>query len=476
MGSSKQQLIAQFLTESVILTLISTLLSVILVIIFLHSFNRLLDKGISPMIFLDKNILLSLVGIILILGILSGSYPAFFLSSFNSVTVLKSNSSGSSRSGSPILRKALVVIQFGISVAMITSTWIVFDQLQFLRKADLGFDKDNIIRIGLFTDDMSAKYSVLRDELKKIPTVENVGSAGTSPGQGIGKNLLYVEDDKGAMVDRGIDLYGIDYDYIPTMGMKIVEGRNFSRDFTSDTSKAVLVTEAMAKRMNWKESIGKKFHLGSSLDAPLVEVVGVVKDYHHRSLYDIIDPILFYLHENNGIVHIKIAGNDVKGTISKIETAWKNVFPSRPFEYRFLDDEFNEQYRNDQKRGTIFSVFSIITIAIACLGLLGLSSYTTEQRTREIGIRKVVGASVNNIMVMISKDFVLLVLIAIVLSLPFAWWSMKNWLHNFAYRIDIRYITFVLAALAALIITFLTIGYHTVRAALANPADSLREE
>ncbi len=474
MGSLKRQIITQFLTESILITLLATMLSVLLVILLLPQFNNLLDKGIDASVFLNRDILLSLAGIILFLGILAGSYPAFFLSSFKPITVLKSNSS--SRSGSPLLRKLLVILQFGISVAMIESTWIVKDQLHYLRTADLGFNKNNIIRFGLFTDDMRSKYGVLRNEFMKIPSIEDVGTAATSPGYGIGKNLLYVENDSGRMVDRGIDLYSIDYDYIPTMGMKIVEGRNFSRDFPSDTTSAVLVTEAMTKRMNWDDAIGKKFHIGSSLDAPLARVVGVVKDYHHKSLYDVIDPILFLLRANNSVVHVRIA-SDLPGSIKKLESAWKNVFPNRPFEYRFLDEEFDQQYRNDERKGSIFSIFSIVTISIACLGLLGLISYASEQRTREIGIRKVIGATVGNIIFMVSKDFMMLVIIAILISSPFSWWSMNKWLHDtFAYRIDINVGVFIFASLAAVVITFITISYHTIRAASINPAEALREE
>ena len=474
MGSLKRQIIMQFLTESILITLLATMLSVLLVILLLPQFNNLLDKGIDASVFLNRDILLSLAGIILFLGILAGSYPAFFLSSFKPITVLKSNSS--SRSGSPLLRKLLVILQFGISVAMIESTWIVKDQLHYLRTADLGFNKNNIIRFGLFTDDMRSKYGVLRNEFMKIPSIEDVGTAATSPGYGIGKNLLYVENDSGRMVDRGIDLYSIDYDYIPTMGMKIVEGRNFSRDFPSDTTSAVLVTEAMTKRMNWDDAIGKKFHIGSSLDAPLARVVGVVKDYHHKSLYDVIDPILFLLRANNSVVHVRIA-SDLPGSIKKLESAWKNVFPNRPFEYRFLDEEFDQQYRNDERKGSIFSIFSIVTISIACLGLLGLISYASEQRTREIGIRKVIGATVGNIIFMVSKDFMMLVIIAILISSPFSWWSMNKWLHDtFAYRIDINVGVFIFASLAAVVITFITISYHTIRAASINPAEALREE
>ncbi len=476
-GSAKRQIIAQFLTESVILTLFSVLLSIGIVILLLPFFNQLLDKGIEASIFLNRDILITIAGIILFLGIVAGSYPAFFLSSFKPIRVLTSNSSSSARSGSPLLRKLLVVLQFGITVAMIECTWIVKDQLHYVKTADLGFKKHDLIRFGLYTDDMQKKYAVLRNEFMKIPSVKDMGTANTSPGNGIGKNLMYVENDSGRMVDRGIDNYAVDYDYIPTMGMKIVEGRNFSRDYPSDTSSAVLVTEAMARRMNWKDAIGKKFRLGASPDAPLVKVVGVVKDYHQASLYDVIDPILFMLQQNNYLVHVRIDSTDVKGTLKKMEVAWKNVFPDRPFEYKFLDESFDKQYQNDDRKGKVFSLFVFLTIVIACLGLLGLISYATEQRTREIGIRKVIGASVNNIILMISKEFILLVIIAIIISSPVSWYAMHKWLNGtFQYHINIRYSVFILSSLAAIIITFITIGYHTLRAAYTNPAVSLRVE
>lgn len=474
MGSSRSQLMSQFLTESILFTLAAIILSILIVLAVLPFFNDLLDKGIVTTVFLDRNIILSLSGIIVFVGVLSGSYPAFILSSYKSVDVLKSNSS--SRSKNPLLRKMLVVLQFGISIAMIICTWIVYNQLQYLHQKDLGFDKNHIIRISMFNNEMRSKIPVLKDELKKISTVENVGTANTSPGYGIGKNLINVENSEGEMVNRGIDLYGIDYDYIPTMGLQITKGRNFSRDHVSDTSRAVLVTEAMADRMNWDESIGKRFQFSLQGDSPMLEVVGVVKNYHHQSLYDVIEPVMFYLSENNGIVHIKYNGSDPSQTLADIEKAWKKIFPNRPFEYNFLDQQFDNQYQNDERRGRIFSIFSVLIILIACLGLLGLSAYTTQQRTREIGIRKVNGASVGNIVAMISKDFILLIVIAIILAFPVAWYFMRNWLQNFAYRTEMSYLTFILAALMALIITYLTIGYHTIKAAIANPVNSLREE
>ena len=474
MGSLRRQIIMQFLVESLLFTFIALLFSLILVIALLPLFNDLLNKGINMAFLLQSEIIFSFLGIIVLVGLLSGSYPAFYLSAFKPVAVLKSNSS--SKASNPIMRKILVIIQFGISVTMIISTWIVYEQLEFLRTKDLGFDKDQIIRISMDNQEMRSKIPVLKEELRKLPSVIDVGTANTSPGNGIGKNLINVENDEGAMVERGIDLYGIDYDYLPALGFHMVEGRNFSRDFPSDTTKSVIVTEAMAKRMNWDHAIGKKFKFGMQDDSPFMEVIGVVKDYHHRSLYDVIEPILFYLSENNGFVHVKMKGNDPAGNLAKVEAVWSSVFPNRPFEYNFLDQVFDEQYQNDQRRGKIFSIFSVLTIIIASLGLLGLAAYTTEQRTKEIGIRKVVGAGMPQIVFMISRDFLILILIAIILSFPLAYFFIRDWLQQFAYRTEIHYITFLLAALLALGITLITIAYHTFRAANANPAQSLREE
>jgi putative ABC transport system permease protein len=474
LGSFKRQIIVQFLTESVIYTFIALIISIIIVMALLPFYNELLDKEIPFHFLLKPSIAISLAGIVLFIAIISGSYPSFFLSSFKPVDVLKINSS--SKGGNPLIRKVLVVLQFGISVTMITSTWIVYDQLNYLREKDLGFDKDHVIRIGMFTQEMRDRIEVLSNELKKSNAVIEVGSATTSPGFGIGKNLINVENDAGEMVERGIDLYGIDYDYLPALGFEIIEGRNFSREITADTSKSVIVTESMAKRMNWDHAIGKKFQFGTDEDDPFVEVIGVVKDYHHRSLYDVIEPVLFYLRMNNPIVHIKLSGENVPAALEEVESAWKNIFPNRPLVYNFLDEEFMEQYSNDQQRGEIFSLFSILTIAIACLGLLGLASFTTEQRRKEIGIRKVTGASVGNIVFMISKDFIILIFIAILISIPFAYYFMNLWLQNFAYQTEISFITFSLAAIIAILITLATISFHTIRASLSNPVHALREE
>lgn len=474
MGSHRILLIGQFITESVILTVFAFVISIILVLAILPYFNNLLDKDITMAWLANPQLILGLLGIIAFVGILGGSYPAFYLSSFNPATVLKGKNTA--RGGSPFLRKGLVVLQFSISIVMIVCTWLVYDQLQYLRQTDLGFDKEHIIRLTIPSENIRQKYPVLRERLLQEPAVINVATASTSPGYGVGKNLINVEAQNGEMVERGIDLYGIDFDYITTLGMKIVDGRDFSREIPSDSSRAVLVTEAMLKRMGWDSGIGKKFSfIGDTISEPRV-VVGVVKDYHHASLYDIIEPLMFYFQENNYVLHIKVDGKDIKSSVAKVEKIWNEVNPDQPFDYTFLDQEFAEQYQNDERRGQIFTIFAFLTMAIACLGLLGLASFTTEQRTKEISIRKVVGASLPGLLYMVSREFVILVAISIVIGLPVSYYFMSKWLQNFAYAMDMSWLTFVLSSVIALLITVLTVSYHTVRAALANPVDALKEE
>lgn len=470
-GSSKSQLIWQFLTESVVITLIAVLASVFLMVLLLPLFNNLAGKEISYAFIFQPVILLGLVAIILFVGIAGGSYPAFYLAGFNPAQVLKGKVA--STGGNSLLRKALVVLQFAISITMVISTWIVYDQLQFLRDKDLGFSKEHVLSIEMPEDDIRENVAALRNRLLENPGVQMVGTANTKPGNGISKNLMNVESDEG-MVEKGVDLYQADYDYIPTMGMTITRGRNFSRDYATDTA-AVIVNEAMVKRMGWQDPIGKIFQ-NTDPDAPQYKVVGVIEDYHQLSLYNLIEPLAIFFGENNYYLHIKIAGQDVPATLSYIENTWNEVNPNKPFSYDFMDQDFNSQYQADEKRGQIFTLFSALTILIACLGLLGLAAYTTEQRTKEIGIRKVIGANVSSIVMLIYKDFFLLVGIAILIAFPVAYYFMHNWLQSFAYQTDIKIITFITAALLTLVITMFAVGFHTIRAAIANPVNSLRSE
>ncbi len=475
-GSHRFQLISQFILESLLLSIIAFILSLVLVLAILPFFNDLLDKEITMAFLFDPLIIAGLISIILFVGFLGGSYPAFYLSSFKPALVLKSKMT--SRGGNAFLRKGLVILQFSISIIMLVCTWLVYDQLQYLAEKDLGFDKEHIIRMSLSTQEMQENYDALRAKLLDLPGVINVATASTSPGYGVGKNLINVEDQNGEMVERGIDMYAVDYDYISTLGFHILEGRDFSRDFPSDTSTAVIVTEAMADRMGWDSALGKKFSFmgGDGQEPEPMLVVGVLQDYHHASLYNIIEPILLLPRENLRIMHIKIDGKSIKQELANIEKVWNEVQADQPFEYTFLDQEFQEQYHNDETRGQIFTVFAVLTMTLACLGLLGLASYTAEQRTKEISIRKVVGANIQSLIYLMSKEFISLIIISIIIGLPVAYYFMEKWLQNFAFAMDINWVSFLLVSVMALIITFGTVSYHTIRAALTNPVDALKEE
>lgn len=479
MGSQRRQLIAQFIAESVVIALIAMVISLVLIYVLLPTFNSLANKSLPFSYIFQGPIILSLLAIVIFVGIVGGSYPAFYLSGFNPINVLKGKLT--TKGGSAVFRKFLVAFQFMISIFMLISTLIVFDQLQFMRNKDLGFEKERVVRIGMNERALREKSQVLINQLKQMPEVSSVGTASSSPGLGIGKLLLKVEDNEGKLVDRGVDLYAADYDFVSTLGMKVVTGRDFSREFPSDTTFGALVNESMVKRMSWENPIGKKFVFSDgNPDTPDNErtVVGVVKDYHQNSLYDPIEPLMILMAPRNGFVFVRTEEGDVRKSLAAIESAWKEIFPTYTFEYDFLDADFNSQYKADEKRSQIFTAFSGLTIVIACLGLLGLAAFTTEQRTKEIGVRKVIGASVQNLVVLISKEFFLLVGIGMIVAFPLAWFFTNDWLQNFAYRIELKgeWPTFILSALLAFIITLMTVGFHVVRAASANPVKSLRDE
>lgn len=479
MGSMRAQLVLQFITESVVIAMIALVASLILIYALLPAFNTLSNKQLPYAYVLQTPVILSLLGIVFFVGLVGGSYPAFYLSGFSPVSVLKGKMAA--RGGSVVLRKGLVIVQFAISIFMLISTLVVFDQLNYLRNKDLGFDKSRVVRLDVVDRDMQQKNDVLMERLRQIPEVAATGSSDATPGQRIGKSLIQVEVQDGEFDERGVDLFSANFDFVNAMGMKIVEGRDFSRDVASDTTYAVLINEAMVKRMGWKTPLGKKFVFGGGgPNGQRIEkqVIGVVKDYHQNSLYDAIEPLLILLSDQHNYVFVRTREGDVRASLQAIEKAWNDVFPGRALEYEFLDQDFNSQYRADEKRSQIFTLFSSLTIAIACLGLLGLSAFTTEQRTKEIGVRKVIGASVRSLVMLVSREFFVLVVAGLILALPAAWYFTARWLENFAYRIPLEgeWPTFIISALLALLITALTVGFHVVRAAVANPVKSLRDE
>ncbi|MBX2841193.1 MAG: ABC transporter permease [Flammeovirgaceae bacterium] len=476
LGSNKIQLISQFLSESIILTLISLLVSLIAIAALLPFFNYVSGKEIPFSYLFQPEIILALTGIVLIIGVLGGSYPALVLSNFKPILVLKGKlTTGSSNA---LFRKTLVVLQFSISLVMVICTWIVFDQLNYMQNKDLGYDKEHVLTVG-FPDGGRNQLASLRNTLLSNPKIINVASASNRTSNISSRNIFNVETENG-MEEKAFRPLRIDHDFVSTLGMKIVEGRNFSLDFPADTLNSVIINEETANRLNWDEPLGKKVQVGGNNEEgeePIyAEVVGVVKDFHQLSLYTKIEPLIILYRPTNRIIHVKIQGEEIPASIAYLEDEWKKVFPGTPFEYDFLDQDFQSAYEADKIRGQIFTAFSALTIFIACLGLLGLVSFTTQQRTKEIGVRKVIGAEVTQIIILISKDFLILVLIAIVISFPIAYYFMNDWLNIFAYKTEIKLLTFLLSAALVLFITILTVGIKTFQAAIVNPVKSLRAD
>jgi putative ABC transport system permease protein len=470
-GSRRGPLIMQFLSESTFFTIISLIISIVLLIVLLPKFNMLAGKSFGLQVVHSPAVLLSLLGIILVVGILGGSYPAFFLSRFSPVTVLKGEiTQGSAGS---LFRKILVVIQFSISVIMIICTMVVFRQLNYLKTMDQGFDQKNVINLQL-NRGMGQKYPVLKEALLGNPNISYVTSTNTAIGEGSGKVIFNVETDQG-MSQRGINFAVVDHDFVDALGIKIVDGRDFQEDMPSDTLTGVVVNETFVKRMGWADPIGKKVELGDE-NTIRARVIGVMKDYHQTGMYNEIESLLLIYRTLNNVVYVKLQDRDIQQTLKYIENKWMEVFPDQPFTYTFLSERFNRQFEADEKRGFIFTLFTILAILIACLGLFGLASYMVEQRTKEIGIRKVFGANENIILRLISRDFLLLVTVSIVIAFPVAYYFMHNWLQNYVYRTSIGVTLFVIAALLTILITFITISYKAYQAAIMNPANSLKTE
>ncbi len=470
-GSRRGPLVLQFLSESVIFTVLSLVISIILLMALLPRLNLLAGKSFDSDVIYSPEVLLGMIGVILLVGIVGGSYPAFFLSRFSPVTVLKGEiTQGTAGS---LFRKILVVIQFAVSVIMIVCTLVVFRQLNYLKKMDQGFDQRNVLSLEL-NGPMARKYPVLKQALLENPGILYVSSTSSRVGEGSGKLLFDVETDQG-MVQRGINFAIADHDFVEALGIKMVQGRDFQEDMPSDTLSGVIVNETFVKRMGWNDPIGKKIEAGDE-NTLRARVVGVMQDYHQTGMYNEIESLLLAYRTLNNIVYVKISEENAEQTLSHIESSWKEVFPDQPYSYTFLSERFNRQFESDEKRGLIFTLFTVLAILIACLGLFGLASYTVEQRTREIGIRKVFGANERTILKLVTRDFIILSLISIVIAFPVAYYFMSNWLENYVYKSSMGPVVFILAGLLTLVITFATISYKAYQAAVTNPADSIKTE
>jgi putative ABC transport system permease protein len=470
-GSRRTPLMLQFQAESLFFTVVSLIISLIILMALLPAFNKLAGKAFDLHVIFSPVVLLSLLGIMVIVGIFGGSYPAFFLSRYSPVTVLKGViTQGSAGS---MFRKILVVIQFSVSVVMIICTLVVFRQLNYLKTMDQGFDQKNVLSLEL-TQSTIRKMPVLKEALLQNPNIKFVTGTNTRIGEGSGKLIFQVETDQG-MAQKGVNFAVVDHDFIKTLGIKIVKGRDFEKDMPSDTLSGVIVNETFVKRMGWTEPIGKKVELGDARTLR-ARVIGVMHDYHQTGMYNGIESLLLAYRLNNNILYIKLSGDEMPQTLAFIEAKWKEIFPGEAYSYSFLNERFNRQFETDEKRGKIFTMFTILAILIACLGLFGLASYMVEHRTKEIGIRKVFGADEPVILRLIIRDFLILVVIGIVIATPVAYYFMSDWLKNYVYRTNIGAPLLILAALLTVIITILTISYKAYQASVMNPASSLKTE
>ncbi|MBX3238595.1 MAG: ABC transporter permease [Chitinophagaceae bacterium] len=473
-GSSKLQLVAQFLVESIFTAFIALVFSIGLIALFLPMFNTLSGKSISFGTLLEPGTFFILLAVVIFVGLTGGSYPAFYLSKFNPVNILKGNLSKSS--GNITLRRVLVVTQFSISMIMLICTWIVYGQLKYLREKDLGFSKEMVMSLQANANsDIRGKVATFRNEVKRDPQITSVSTSRNTPGSpSVNFNLYSIETDEG-FKDKGIDNYAIDEYYIPTLDMKIMQGRNFSG--LSDTLRSIIVNEMMVKEFGWGDkAIGRRVKFPGDTSSFFLEVVGVVRDFNQKALYNPIAPLLFFYRPNNNLIQLKLHTNDVPAVVQDVERSWKAALRDLPFQYTFLDQDFNSQYAADQKRGKIFTAFSVLTIMITCLGLLGLIAFITEQRQKEISIRKVMGANILQIIPLLTCNFVYLVALSCLIAFPVAYLFMDKWLEIFPYNTGITVAPFVLSAMVVLVITLGTVIFHSLRAAMANPVAALRTE
>lgn len=470
-GAERIDIIRQFIGESIILSALAFLVAIGLVYLLLPAFNNLAEKQLTLNIIGSVSTLTLLLGIILFTGLASGGYPAFMLSSFRPANILRR---GKLRPGSGgfSLRKILVVSQFTTTIVLIIGTIIMYKQLNYIRNKDIGLDRDHVVVISM-NRELRGAYRSFKNEIKRHPNVINVTAARRIP-TNIGHiNPVYWEgkgpDDYVTMTDASVD-----YDYFETLGMQILLGRSFSEEYPTDKENYILNEEA-ARITGLESPIGKMFSCWEDEG----KIIGIVKNFHTSSLHNEIGPVIFTLSQRHGshsYIFVKISPNDVPGTLSYLEKKAVEFAPNNLFEYTFLDDEFNRQYGNDQRRGEIYKSFTFLAIFISCLGLFGMASFAAEQRTKEIGIRKVLGASIANIVALISRDFLTLLFVSNVIAWPIAYYLIDRLLKSYAYRTSIAAWVFIVSGVAAVFIALLTVCIKIIKAALSNPVNSLRYE
>lgn len=472
-GAHRRNLITQFLLETTVDSVIALGLSFgLLELIMLPIFTKITGNDLSTTLSHQIPLISVMVATGIFTGLLAGSYPAFYLSSFSPIRALGSSASVSRKS---IQRKYVTVFQFGIATFLIIGVIVVASQMDFMKNSKLGFDKEQVIYLEP-PDEVLTRYDTFKGNLLQNSGIESIAIANGIPGRLSGHFPYEFHNQAGERTIVSINTLSLDEDYIETLGLEIAEGRNLSNALKSDTDENYLINEAAAKKLGITHPIGQDLQVLNG-DRGTGKIVGVVKDFHYTSLHRQIEPLAMWMNPaDNRLVVVRISGNDISEILANIEQEWSRVAPAFPFAYRFLDEDFDRLYKSEQRVSEVLTLFAGLAIFIACLGLLGLSAFVTERRTKEIGIRKVLGATVVNITALLSTDFIKLVLIAIVLASPVAWLTMNKWLQNFAYRIEIGWWVFALAGGVALGIALFTVSIQSIRAAFANPVDSLRYE
>ena len=476
LGSPRKYLIAQFLTESVIVTLVGAIIAVFTAWALLPLFNDMSGKELTVTAQILGWLLPALLIIIIIIGCLAGSYPAFFLSAFNPIDVLKGKLAAGFKGGR--LRSFLVVFQFAISIFLIIGTTVIYNQLKYIRNKDLGYNRDHVLVVqNVWTLGNGAK--AFKQEVKRLAGVQNATLTGSLPTTGYGNNSSIfkapVVDPKKAILAAE---WTVDLDYIKTLGIKMAAGRDFSKDMLTDST-ALIINEAAAKLLAFPNPLNQPLYEPQDNMAKVLKkyhIIGVIRDFNFKSLKENVTPMILFLGEDRGALSIRVNSANAATLLPQVKNAWQKVSPNQQFSYSFMDEDFDAIYRSEQRMGKISVSFTSLAIVIACLGLFGLAAYAAEQRNKEIGIRKVLGANLANIVGMLSRDFIKLVLIAILVASPLAWLAMHYWLQGFAYHQNMQLWVIALAGSAAILIAFVTISFQSVKAALTNPVKSLKSE
>jgi ABC-type antimicrobial peptide transport system permease subunit len=469
-GALKRHIIQQFYGESVIFAFIALIFAVVIVSLLLPAFSSLASKELSWSVTGIESILIGLLAITLFTGLVAGSYPALFLSAFQPVKVLRG--SLKSGAGSSRFRKVLVVVQFSISILLIIGTTVVYKQLNFMKNRRLGWDKEHLVYIYLRAD-IKKSYEALKTELVKDSRILGVTGVFQLPSYNSGNSGGADWDGKDPEQQVLIGINVVDFDFIETLKIEMAEGRSFSREFSSDLSTSFIVNEEVAKIMEKESVVGERF----SFVGVEGSIIGVMKNFHYQPIRNKIEPLAIHVFPDYiNYMLIRIPPGSISESLQFVENTWNRVIPDYPLEYRFLDEAFDRMYRTEDRMGTLLKYFAVLAVFIACLGLFGLASFTAEQRTKEIGVRKVLGASVSQVTLLLCKQFLLLVMLANVIACPVAYLVMKNWLQNYAYQTGLELFIFVAAMAAALVVAVISVSFQAIRAAISNPVDSLRYE